>query len=185
MGRELRRRRCIQRVRHPLRPSRRAGHLLLRPWHALDHQRRAGPDHHSARQLPVRARLPRRLGPGLHAILAAGLGGRWHLHVHHNPAAGGCVRGKGRTRVVMGRELWRWRGARRCQHRLHRAGGRHGRDLHLRSGKKPGRRRTSPSSSRTGSNRISSRGTCRATVPGGRSGCIGRQRVAWRSTRRP
>ena len=75
VGRELRRWRRTQRVRHPLRSPRRAGHLLLRPWHALDHQRRARPDHHSAWKLPVRARLPRRLGSGLHAILAAGPGG--------------------------------------------------------------------------------------------------------------
>ena len=47
--------------------------------HALGHQRRAEPDHHRARQLPVRARLPGRLDAGLHAAVAAGPRRRRHV----------------------------------------------------------------------------------------------------------
>ena len=74
----------------------------------------------------------------------------------------------------MGRELRRWGGAGRCQHRLHRAGGRPGVTFtyvlatHLLTVRRqrPGRRRTSPSSSgalaRPGPPR---RGTCRRDTP--------------------
>ena len=73
VGRELRRGRRHGRRQHRLHRARRqAGHVLLRPPHALGHERRPGPDHHGARQLPERARLPRRLGAGLHAVVAAG-----------------------------------------------------------------------------------------------------------------
>ena len=54
--------------------------LLLRPRDPLGHQRRAGPDRHRPRLLPVRARLPRRLAAGLHAFVAAGP--RWRRGAH-------------------------------------------------------------------------------------------------------
>ena len=60
------------RRQHQLHRSGRTGDLLLRPRHALGHLGRAGADHHRARLLPVRAGLPGRLDPGLHAAVAAG-----------------------------------------------------------------------------------------------------------------
>ena len=76
----------------PFDRSRQAGHLLLRPRHALDHQRRAGPDHHRARQLPDRARLPRRLGPGLHATWLQDLDGDGTYTFDHNQLPAGATR---------------------------------------------------------------------------------------------
>ena len=49
LGRELRRGRRARRRQHRLHGARHAGHVLLRPRHALRHLERPGPDHHRAR----------------------------------------------------------------------------------------------------------------------------------------
>ena len=59
--------------------------VLLRPQDPLGHRQSELGDRHRARQLPERAGLPRRLGAGLPALLAAGPGRRWHLQLLPRP----------------------------------------------------------------------------------------------------
>ena len=87
VDRELRRRRGARRREHLVR-DRRHGDLLLRPDHALGDLGRAGADHHRARLVPERARLLGRLGPGLHAAVAAGQGRRRRLRPRHDEDPG-------------------------------------------------------------------------------------------------
>ena len=63
MGRELRRRRRLQRHRHPPRAGgRRNGHVLLLARDELDHRGREQPDRHRSRRFPERARTARAIG---------------------------------------------------------------------------------------------------------------------------
>jgi hypothetical protein len=63
----------------------------------------------AAGKLPVRARLPERLGSELPSLVAAGSGRRRHLHVRDDGTAQGLVRGEGRDQRELGRELRRGR----------------------------------------------------------------------------
>ena len=86
--------------------------VLLRPQDPLgDGQQELG-DRRRAGQLPVRARLPRRLGSRLPALLARGPRRRRHLHVRDDGAARRLVRDEGRDQRGLGRELRRGRRAR-------------------------------------------------------------------------
>ncbi len=71
-------------------------------WATSDEE---GADHHGARLVPERARLLRRLGPRLHAPVAAGQGRRRRLRPRHHEDPGGHVRVQGRARAVLRREL--------------------------------------------------------------------------------
>ena len=77
----------------PLDRARRAGQVLLRPQDPLGHRQQELGDRGRARQLPVRARLPGRLGSRLPALVARGSRRRRHLHVRDDRAAGRLVRG--------------------------------------------------------------------------------------------
>ena len=91
-----------RRRRHPARRSRRTGDLLLRPRHALGHQRRPGTDRHRAGQLPVRARVPGRLAARLHAVVAAGPRRRRHVDVVDDGDPRRLLRGQGRPTACPG-----------------------------------------------------------------------------------
>ena len=81
--------------------------VLLRPQDPLGHRQQELGDRDRGRQLPVRARLPGRLGPGLPALVAPGPRRRRHLHVRDDGAAGRLVRDEGRDQRGLGRELRR------------------------------------------------------------------------------
>ena len=81
--------------------------VLLRPQDALgDRQQELG-DRRRAGQLPVRARLPGRLGSGLPALVAPGSRRRRDLHVRDDRAARRRLRDQGRDQRELGRELRR------------------------------------------------------------------------------
>ena len=61
--------------------------VLLRPQDPLGHRQQELGDRGRARELPVRARLPGRLGSGLPALVARGSRRRRHLHVRDDRAA--------------------------------------------------------------------------------------------------
>jgi len=95
LDRELR---AARRTRRPERPAGRArwpSEVLLRPQDPLDHGQRehAGPGRGG--QLPVRARLPRRLAARLPALLARGSGRRRDGDVRDDGAPRRLVRGEG------------------------------------------------------------------------------------------
>ena len=88
VGRELRPARGAERREHPARPRRRADVKFY-----YDHKTHWVTDNQSSRdrrrggKLPVRARLPGRLGSELPALVARGSGRRRHLHVRDDGAA--------------------------------------------------------------------------------------------------
>ena len=126
-GRRLRvQGRAQQRVGRELRPACRAGganiplaapggagQVLLRPQDPLGHRQQELGDRGRAGQLPVGARLPRRLDARLPALVARGSRRRRHLHLRDDRAAGRVVRDQGRDQRGLGRELRRGRRARR------------------------------------------------------------------------
>ena len=129
LGRELRRQRGARRREHRAQPARGPERqVLLRPRDALDHGQRHLDDRSRARQLPVRARLSRRLGPELPPLVAAGSGRRRHIPLLDDGAARGELRGQGRDQRELGRELRRRRHTRRREHPVH---GHGRRDRHL------------------------------------------------------
>ncbi len=133
VGRELRRRRRAGRAQHRDRPAGpRHGHVPLRRPDALGHRRHDLGHRVRARQLPERARLPGRLGPGVPAVLAAGRRRRRHRPLLHRRAAAGRLRGQGRDRPGLGRELRGGRRAGRRRHPLHRDRRGRRRDVQLR-----------------------------------------------------
>ncbi len=70
-------------------------------------------------ELPVRARLLGRLGPGLSPFLARGHERRRDLHVRDDRASGGLVRDEGRDRRGLGGELRPGRRPGRIEHPVH------------------------------------------------------------------
>ena len=82
------------RRQHPAQPRRAdRRQVLLRPRQPLGHRQRHVGHRRRARQLPERARLPRRLGAGLPALVAPGPRRRRHLHVRDDRAPGRHLRG--------------------------------------------------------------------------------------------
>ena len=111
LGRELRRRtRSPDGANIPLTPRRGPDRqVLLRPRQRTGSRTTSSSvDRGRARQLPVRARLRRRLGPGLPALVAPGRRRRRHLHPRRprdrRPAA---YEAQGRDQRGVGRELRR------------------------------------------------------------------------------
>ena len=124
VGRELRPARGPERREHPAERARRARQVLLRPQDALgDRQQELG-DRDGAGQLPVRARLPGRLGSELPALVAPGSRRRRDLHVRDDRAARRRLRDEGRDQRELGRELRPERRARRREHPVQRRRGR-------------------------------------------------------------
>ena len=113
-------------------PSAGGGQVLLRPRIALGHRQQELGDRRRAGQLPVRARLPGRLGPDLPALVAPGSRRRRHLHVRDDSAAGRLVRDEGRDQRGLGRELRPGRRPQRLEHPLQHPGRQHEGDLQLR-----------------------------------------------------
>jgi hypothetical protein len=123
LGRELRAPRDARRSQHPARAGRRrAGEVLLRPRDPLDRRRPHLGHRRGAGELPVGARLRLGLGPGVPALLAAGPGRRRRLHLPHARATSRELRGQGRHRRELGRELRRRGGPERSQHPLRGSG---------------------------------------------------------------
>ena len=70
-------------------------------------------------QLPVGARVPRRLAARLPALVAGGSRRRRHLQLRDDRASGRELRGEGRDQRGLGRELRRGRRPGRSEHSLH------------------------------------------------------------------
>ena len=101
-------------------------HVPLLARDALGHRRRGQPDRHRTGRLPERAGVFGRLGPELPPLVAAGPRRRRHLHIHVVVDPRRYVRGQGRDRPGVGRELRRRRHRGRCRPRVHGRRGRHG-----------------------------------------------------------
>ncbi len=130
---ELRPARAVERGEHPPEPAvGRHRQVLLRPQVALGHRQPKLGDRGRAGELPVRARLPGRLGPELPALVARGPRRRRHLHVRDDGPAGRLVRDEGRDQRGLGRELRPGRRPRRRQHPVQRPRRQHEGDLQLR-----------------------------------------------------
>ena len=126
---------CPNGANIPFTPPRRTGDLLLRPRHALGHERRAErPIITAPGQRPVRAGLPGRLGPDcMRPWLQDPDGdGTWTWSTTRDP--GRLLRGRRSPTACLGRELRRRRRARRRQHRATPSRRRRSRDVQLRAG---------------------------------------------------
>ena len=103
----------LERREHPAQPRRRRERqVLLRPQDPLGDGQQELRDRGRAGQLPVRARLPRRLGPELPPLVAPGPRRRRHLHVRDDGAPAGSYETKVAINESLGRELRRRRRAR-------------------------------------------------------------------------
>ncbi len=151
LGRQLRRERRARWRQHHLHPRRRTDHVLLEPDHQgrLVHRRRPHGD--AARQLPVRGRMPRRLAARMPRLAHAGRRQGRRLHVVDVVHSRRLLRGEGRARRQVGRELRRRRRTRRGElhvHRDHRQARRvplHARDARARDHRhRPAARRLGP-----------------------------------------
>ena len=118
------------------------GQVLLRRRVALGDRQPVVGDRHGAGQLPERARLRRRLGSGVPAVLAPGPRRRRGRHLLDHDAATRRLRGKGRHRRGVGRELRRRRNTGRRQHPVRSDRARRRRHVQLR--RRAATRSTSP-----------------------------------------
>ena len=114
------------------RPFGRERQVLLRPQEPLGHRQQGLGDRGRARELPVRARLPGRLGSRLPPLLAPGHGRQRHLLVRDDARCRGLVRGEGGDQRGLGRELRPGRRPGRGKHPVHRPGRQREGHVHLR-----------------------------------------------------
>ena len=175
LGRELRPARGVERREHPARPSpRRERQVLLRPQDPLGHRQQELGDRGRARQLPVRARLPRRLGARLPALVARGSRTATASTPSRRRALpAGSYEAQGRDQRELGRELRRGRRPGRREHPVHGSGRQHEGHVLLRRGDARADRRRSraagapggPARSRTSTWRARTASAPRATRP--------------------